>query len=104
MHDDGLGGPDPSLDLRNHAGRSSPSADRWRPRVAVLRGAAAAAQRGVAALGEVLVHVLGEVAEEDELLLEGGRDLAGGQVARAVHALTKLNVTESKRTLSLDHC
>jgi hypothetical protein len=99
MHDDGFGGPNPALDLWNNARRRRQSAANWRPRAAIgRRRRAVAPARRIAALGEILVHVLGKVAEQDDLLLEGGRHLVGGQVARAAApTLTKLNVTEREQ-------
>ncbi len=95
MHDDGFGGPNPALDLWNNARRRTI----WRPRAAIgRRRRTVAPARRIAALGEILVHVLGKVAEQDDLLLKGGRHLVGGQVARAAApALTKLNVTEREQ-------
>ena len=108
MHDDGFGGSNPALDLWNNARRRRQSAANWRPRAAIGRRCrrAVAPARRIAALGEILVHVLGKVAEQDDLLLEGGRHLVGGQVARAAaSALTKLNVTErEERGCGLIQC
>ena len=92
MHDDRLRCPDPPPDLR-YGGQPRPGC-RWRP-----SGGRPAPRHRLPPLGEVLVHVLGKVAEEGELLLEGGRDLVGGHAAAAT-TLTKLNVTETETRMS----
>ena len=82
MHDDRLRGPDPSLDLGDGEAGTA------RPHTSYSPGLGLA---GLAALGEVLVHVLGEVPEEGELLVEGGGHLAAAHVGQVV-ALSELDI------------
>ena len=83
VHDDRLGSSDPPLDLRDgHVGtagshRSSPSSNLHR-------------LPALPALGEVLVHVLSEVAEQGELLVQGRGHLAAVHRGQVV-ALAKLD-------------
>ena len=90
MHDDRLRGPDPSLDLGDgEAGTARPNTS--------TSSSTGLGLPGLAALGEVLVHVLGEVPEEGELLVEGGGHLAAAHVGQVV-ALSELDIPGHRDT------
>ena len=78
MHDDRLGGADPALDLRDGG-----------------VGVAGPPPRPAPALGQVLVHVLGEVAQQRELLMQRGRHLRRRHRAQAA-ALPKLDIPDTR--------
>jgi len=78
VHDDGLGCPDPPFDLGYGGGGRGPD------------GVAPAALTPLPSLSQVLIHVLSEVSEESELLMERGGDLVSSQTSHSV-ALSKLH-------------
>ena len=85
VHDDRLGRPDPPFDLRYGRG---------------VRGARrpqfSAPAASLAPLSQVLVHVLGEVPQQGELLVQRGRHVLGRHRGHAA-ALGELNVAARKR-------
>ena len=84
MHDDCFGRSYPPLYLRNGRGHGARARlDTPTPRLAPL--------------GEVLVHVLGEVAEQGELLVQGGGDMLGRHRAHTA-PLAELDVAENKES------
>ena len=90
VHDDRLGGSDPPLDLGYcEAGTAGSHTSTSTSHGLHLPG--------LAALGEVLVHVLGEVPEEGELLVEGGGHLAAAHVGQVV-ALSELDIPGHRDT------
>ena len=93
VHDDGLGGSDPALDLRD--GQVGVTAAPLVEELGPLTPGPA-----LAALSEVLVHVLGEVAQQRELLVKGGRHLARGHRGQVI-TLPKLDKSESSDDVSL---
>ena len=99
VHDDCLGGANPALDLWDgQVGVAAP----W-PLLPQLAGPAPCP--ALAALSEVLVHVLGEVAKQRELLVKGGRHLARGHGGQVV-TLPELDKSESSDNVCLieDFC
>ena len=92
MHDDRLGGADPSLDLRN--GRVTTGPPQSTGGGLDTGHAPSASPPSLPALGEILVHVLSKVPQQGELLVQGGGHLVGGHAGQVV-ALAKLYISET---------
>ena len=92
MHDDRLGSSDPPLDLRD--GEAGTGGSGLTPHSTSRLGDLPA----LSALGEVLVHVLSEVSEQRELLVERGGHLAAAHAGQVV-ALPKLDQPSGDREI-----